>query len=237
MEFKEIMTQLQGLGLESIKKVLLKHNVKEPLYGVKIEELKKINKKVKTGGHELSLKLYDTGIYDAMYLAGLVAEPDKMSAKELQKWADNATCGALHEFTVAWSAAESKHALPLAQKWIDSKDPGIASAGWNTLSSYISITDNEELDIPFFKKLLDRAVKDIAKSPNRVKYTMNGYVIAVGSYIPALNEAAKQAAKKMGKVEVDMGDTACKIPDAITYIKKVEDKGYVGRKRKSARCL
>src|SRR4051812_28721739 len=141
MTSDEILKQLQGLGQESIKKVLLKHGIKEPLYGVKIEELKKINKKIKNG-YDLSLKLYDSGIYDAMYLAGLVAEPEKMSAKELQKWAQKANAPVLRECTVAWVASESKHGMSKALEWIESDDEGLASTGWATLSSIVSITED-----------------------------------------------------------------------------------------------
>lgn len=237
MTLNETLKQLQGLGLESIKKVLLKHGIPEPLYGVKVEELKKINKKIKTGGHELSLQLYDTGIYDAMYLAGLVAEPEKLSKKELEGWAKKATSNAIREYTVAWCAAESKHGMELAMKWIESKDDAIASTGWSTLSNILSITPDEELDIAQLKKLIAYIEQNIHSSGNRTRHVMNGFLIAAGSYVKELNAAAKAAAKKIGVVMVDMGDTACKVPDAIAYIEKVEGKGYVGRKKKSARCM
>ena len=65
---------------------------------------------------------------------------------------------------------------------------------------------------------------------------MNNFVIAVGCYVAPLTEAAKQTAEKIGKVEVDMGDTACKVPDAVPYIEKVEQRGTIGKKRMQARC-
>jgi hypothetical protein len=65
---------------------------------------------------------------------------------------------------------------------------------------------------------------------------MNAFVIAVGSYVTPLTAKAKEVAEKIGKVSVDMGGTACKVPLATAYIKKVEDRGSLGKKRKSARC-
>jgi 3-methyladenine DNA glycosylase AlkD len=236
MTAKEIIKQLEGLGQESIKKVLLKHDIKEPLFGVKVEELKKINKKVKNG-HALSLELYDSGIYDAMYLAGLVAEPELMSKKEIQKWAKQANAPVLSEYTVAWVAAESKHGMELALEWIASKEAHIASSGWATLSNIVSITSDSDLDIARLKELMNSIPGAIDKSPNRVKATMNTFVIATGTYIQQLNATAKQIATKMGKVKVDVGDTACKIPSALEYIEKAEAKNAIGKKKKSARCL
>jgi 3-methyladenine DNA glycosylase AlkD len=110
MTSADILKQLESLGLESIKKVLLKHGIKEPLYGVKIEELKQIQKKIKQD-HALSLELYASGIYDAMYLAGLIAEPEKMSRTEIQKWAQQANAPVLRESTVASVASESRYGM------------------------------------------------------------------------------------------------------------------------------
>src|SRR5436305_14327487 len=85
MTADEVVKELRSLGSESIKKVLLKHGAKEPFFGVKVEELKKIQKRVKMD-HELALALYDTGISDAMYLAGLIADDARMTKKNMQSW-------------------------------------------------------------------------------------------------------------------------------------------------------
>ena len=77
-----IVKELEPLGLASIKKVLRNHGAQEPVFGVKIEELKKFQKSIKTN-YQLALDLYDTGIYDAMYLAGLVADDARMTKADL----------------------------------------------------------------------------------------------------------------------------------------------------------
>ncbi len=65
---------------------------------------------------------------------------------------------------------------------------------------------------------------------------MNGFVIAVAAHVAPVLKQAKATAKKLGKVEVDMGETACKVPLALEYIEKMENAGRVGKKRKTARC-
>jgi 3-methyladenine DNA glycosylase AlkD len=236
MTHQDILKQLQSLSLDSYKKTLLRHGIQEPVYGVKIEELKKIRKSVKDG-HAIALKLYDTGIYDAMYLAGLMVEPEKMSEKEMQHWAEKANAPVLREFTVAWVAAESGHGMKLALEWIKSKDEGIASIGWATISDIISMLPDSELDSKILTQLLKKVAQSIHKSPNRVAYTMNGFVMSVGIYVKELNELAKQTARDIGIVTVDMGDTACKVPYSLDYIEKAESKNSIGKKKKTARCL
>src|SRR5262247_3943807 len=105
MTAKTILEEIKPLGRDSYKKVLLNHCVKEPCFGVKIEDLKKIQKRVKRD-YRLALDLYDTGIYDAMYLAGLIADDPRMTKKDLRHWLAQAHCAMLSEYTVPWVAAE-----------------------------------------------------------------------------------------------------------------------------------
>ena len=235
MTAADILAELKPLGHESYKKVMLNHGAKEPFYGVKVEDLKKIQKRIKKD-YQLALDLYDTGVSDAMYLAGLIADDAKMTEKDLQHWAEKAYFPLMSECTVAWVAAESAHGREMALSWIDSKKENIASSGWATLSSLVGIKADEDLDIPELKKLLERVGKTIHEQPNRVRHVMNGFIIAVGSYVQALTDAANQTAKKVGKVSVEMNGTACKVPDAAEYIQKVAKRGSIGKKRKTAKC-
>ena len=231
----EILDLLPALGKESQKRVLIKHGAVEPFFGVPIEELKKIQKKVKKN-HEVALALYDSGISDAMYLAALVSEPDKMTKAQLEKWAKGAPWQMISESSVAWTTAESRFAVELGLKWIDSKKESIACTGWCTLSIYVGITPDDSIDLPVFKALLDQVKVGIVKAPNRVKYCMNGFVIAVGSGVVPLVAHAKATAAAIGAVAVDVGETDCKIPLASADIAKIEAMGRTGTKRKTAMC-
>jgi 3-methyladenine DNA glycosylase AlkD len=233
--FQEVMKELEFYGNPQTKKVFMNHGAKEPFFGVKIADMKKIVKKVKKN-HELSLQLYATGNGDAMYLAGLIADEKQITKEQLHDWAEKANWYMISEYTVAWVAAESPYGMELGLEWIDSKNQHIAAAGWSTLASVASITPDEELDIDTFRSLLKRIEDSIHDSKNRVKYTMNGFVIAIGSYVAALTKEAQKTAESIGKVDVYMGKTACKVPLANDYIQKVVDKGRVGKKRREARC-
>ena len=235
MSCEDLVDELRALGTESIKRVLMKHGAQEPFFGVKVEALQKLRKRIGMD-YKLALELYDTGISDAMYLAGLIADDAKMTKKDLQTWADGAYWYMLSEFTVPWVASGSKHGRTLALKWIDSKKERLASAGWATLSTIAATTPDEELDIAEYKKLLERAGKTIHNQPNRVKYVMNSFVIAVGSYLADLTALAEKTAKAIGKVHVNMGDTSCNVPSAYDYIQKVKSRSAIGLKRKSAKC-
>jgi 3-methyladenine DNA glycosylase AlkD len=235
MTVKEIMSQLRGFGDEQIKSILLRHGVREPLFGVRVQDLKIIQKKVKKDD-KLARELYATGNADAMYLAGLIAEDEKMTKKELQTWARQAVSHNISEYTVPWVAAGSPHGYELALEWIDSKEEHIAAAGWSTLSSLMALKPDAELDLPAIKSLLARIVTNISKAPNRVRHTMNSFIVAVGTYVLPLTKEALATAKKIGTVTVDMDGTCCAVPDPAAYIKKAEARGALGKKKKTVKC-
>jgi len=233
MDLNEVLNELESYADERTKNTHKKHGAQEPLFGVKVGDLKKILKKTKKN-HELSQALFDTGNSDAMYLAGLMADEKKISKEQLQRWVKKANWYYLSEYTVPWITAESNYGFELGLEWIRSDEETVASAGWSTLANYASI--NNSLDLETYASLLEEIPDQIQNAQNRVKYTMNGFVIAVGCYIPELTAKSKEIAKKIGKVDVFMGGTSCKVPLAIDYIKKVEARNSIGKKRKMARC-
>jgi hypothetical protein len=197
--------------------------------------LKKIQKVIKVD-YQLAKDLYSTGNADAMYLAGLIADDAKMTKKDLNEWAKQAHSDNISGYTVPWVAAESNHGYALGLEWIESKEPYIAAAGWNTLSNIVSLKPDAELDLAQIQKLLLRVEKEIHTAPNRVRQCMNGFIIAAGSFITSLTDKAVATAKKIGTVTVDMNGTACKVPFALDYIQKVKDKNAIGKKKKTVKC-
>ena len=233
---QQVLNELKKSGSESVKKIFLKHGAKEPFYGVKVEDIKKVQKTIKENQQQIALELFASGVGEAQYLAGLMADGAKMNKKELQAWAEKAEWPMISEYSVAWVAAENKDAWELAMQWINSPKPNVASSGWATLGSIMATWPDEKLTIASLKKLLVRVQKEIHTAPNRVRYCMNSFVIATGSYVKELSPVAIETGKKIGVVMVDTGGTACKVPFAPDYIKKVAGKGYIGRKKKTAKC-
>ena len=220
MTVDEVLADLQAFGNEQTKKVLARHGAREPFFGVKVEDLKKIQKKIRLD-HELAMRLYSSGNSDAMYLASLICDPARFSPEELNDWVEKAYWYYLSEYAVASVASRSPTGFNSALIWIRSDRENIASAGWATLSSIISKNPDSIPDIKIIKNLLDSIPGTIHNSPNRVRYAMNNFIIAAGGNIGYLNDLARSVAHKVGKVSVDMGGTACKVPDALGYIEKV----------------
>jgi 3-methyladenine DNA glycosylase AlkD len=232
---EEILDELKGLGSESYKRILMKHGVKEPCFGAKIGDMQKIVKRIKKD-YQLSLLLYASGVYDAMYLAGLIADDAKMTKKDLKNWMAKANCRSLASWTVPWVASGSAHGWELAHEWIESKKELVAMAGWGTISSFVSITPDDQIDLDGLKVLIGRIASKIQSESDLVRYQMNACLIAIGTYVAPLTQDVIKVAKKLGSIQADLGDNDCQVPDIIDTLEKVAQRGSVGKKRKSAKC-
>ncbi len=235
---QSVMDDLRSKGSDQTRKTYIRHgHPPDRTIGVSVADLKTIVKTIK-GQQTLACELYETGQMDAMYLAGLVVNGAKMSRQELQSWVnDSAGMPLISDYTVPWAAVENPNARELAIEWIGSKDEHVAAVGWCTYSGTPThVKADSELDLAEIEGLLKTVVKEISGVNDRLRLKMNSFVIAVGTYVKPLLEEAKSAARKIGAISADMGDTACKIPLATDYIAKAEAAGKVGLKRKTNRC-
>jgi len=226
----DVMKFLEEHGQPQAKPMLMRHGARDPFFGTRLGDMKPLAKKIGKD-HALALELYATGNSDAMYLAGLIADEEQMSKSDLRRWVKDAYWYMLSESTCASLAAESRFGFELAREWIDSPKEMIAAAGWATWSSLLTIRPNEEFDRDELDGLLRRVVSTIHGEQNRVRYAMNQFVICLGAYLPEYTAQAKAAGERIGKVDVDMGGTECKVPLIVPYIEKIEARGAIGRKK------
>lgn len=232
-----IMAELKKKGSEKTRNMYARHGMAtERMFGVSIADLKVIAKTIK-GQQALACELYETGNLDAMYLAGMVADGSQMTKKQLNGWAEGAAnLQMISEYTVPWVTVENPDARDLAIQWFESKKQRLASSGWCTYAGLVAVKPDNELDLSEIEGLLGTIVKEINDAQNRVRYTMNGFVIAVGTCVKPLLKQAKASARQIGAVSVDLGDTACNVRLATAYIENIETSGRVGQKRKTIRC-
>jgi 3-methyladenine DNA glycosylase AlkD len=234
MTLDEVMAALEARGAEGTRRIWRNHGLSGPMFGVKVGDLKVV---LKSAGkdHALALALWETGNVDARYLAALMAHPKAMDEATLDAWARSANGPLISEYSVAWVAAESGRGAELAARWIDDADPRVASAGWATWAGHVALTPDAALDLDLLAGLLARVEAQIHEAPHRVRYTMNGAMIAIGTYVAPLRDAALATAARVGPVSVDVGGTACRVPVPAEAIGAAVARGATG-KRKAVRC-
>ena len=99
MTANDVLKELKSLGTEAYADMMRRHLAVDPIYGVKVEDMKKIQKRIKKD-YQLALDLFDSGVYDAQYFAGLIADDEAMTKKDLEKWVKSARSIAINEYTV-----------------------------------------------------------------------------------------------------------------------------------------
>ncbi|HYX26748.1 MAG TPA: DNA alkylation repair protein [Thermoanaerobaculia bacterium] len=216
MNLQEALDTLKSHGKEQTRKTYRRHGAGEDVYGVSSADLKSLQKKIKKD-HDLARSLWSTGNHEARILATMVADPKKLDGATLDAWAADLD-NYIEVGYLAGLAAQSPAAREVMERWLESDGEWIASAGWTVLSHLAS---NGGLSDAESEAALARIERDLHGSRNRVRHQMNGALIAIGGSRPALQEKALAAARRIGKVEVDHGDTGCKTPDAVEYIRKM----------------
>ncbi|ARU60372.1 DNA alkylation repair protein [Tumebacillus avium] len=235
MDFETVMQELEALGKERLKKMYLGNGAHEPLFGVATGEMKPLAKKIKKN-QPLAEQLYATGNYDAMYFAGVIADPMAMTEADFERWMDAAYFYMLSDFVVAVTLAETDIAQDVADKWIASGEELRMSAGWSCYCWLLGNRPDAEFSVSKLAGLLHQAERMIHDAPERAKASMSNFIYTVGiSYVP-LHDQAVETAKAVGQVEVKRGKKKSMILLPAEQIQKDLDRGRIGFKRKYVRC-
>ncbi|MFS0574995.1 DNA alkylation repair protein [Sporosarcina sp. 179-K 3D1 HS] len=235
MNLDMVMQELEALGKERTKKIYLSNGAREPLFGVATGAMKPIAKKIKLD-QALAEELYETGNYDAMYFAGIIADPKVMTASDFDRWIDSAYFYMLSDYVVAVTLAEADIAQEVADKWIASGEELRMSAGWSCYCWLLGNRSDVEFSESKIADMLEMVKNTIHDSPERTKAAMNNFLYTVGfSYLP-LHEKAVETAKEVGLVEVKRDKKKSSILNAYESIQKEVDRGKIGFKRKYVRC-
>ncbi|MDG4850576.1 DNA alkylation repair protein [Peribacillus frigoritolerans] len=235
MNVEMVMQELEALGKERTKKMYISNGAHEPLFGVATGAMKPIVRKIKIN-QDLAEELYSTGNYDAMYFAGIIADPKAMTESDYDRWMDAAYFYMLSDYVVAVTLSESDIAQEVSDKWITSGEELRMSAGWSCYCWLLGNRKDVEFSESKISDMLDLVKNTIHESPERTKSAMNNFLSTVGiSYLP-LHEKAVETAKAIGNVEVKRDKKKNSFLNAYESIQKEVGRGRLGFKRKHVRC-
>jgi 3-methyladenine DNA glycosylase AlkD len=227
MTLKQTLAALEKAGTAQNRKVYGRHGVTGDMFGVSYAELGRLKKKIKVD-HDLALGLWASGNHDARVLACMVADPAAFKARELDGMARELGNYVITD-AFGTMVAHGPLARGRADVWKNRKNEWVSCAGWNVLGS-LALND-DDLDDRYCADQIAIIAKEIHTRPNRTRHSMNNALIALGVRNGKLEKKARAAAKKIGKVEVDHGETGCQTPDADSYMTKT-----LTHRKKKKRC-
>lgn len=212
----DLLQELRALGSEQTRKIYQRHGVGEHTYGVSYANLEALRKRIKQN-QLLAEQLWFSDVHEGQVLATMIADPRQMDEQTIASWS-----GQLGNHVIADAFAKlvgrTAHAVEFAERWIRSGHEPTARAGWHLLAE-LALRD-QALPDAFFEAYLQQAERDIHAAQNRVREGINNALIAIGSRSARLEALAIAAANRIGVVQIDHGETNCKTPDAVSYIRK-----------------
>jgi len=226
-QLPEVLAELQAAGTAQNRKVYARHGVQSEMFGVSFGTLRKLGNKLRPD-LELAVALWDTQNHDARLLACMVADPERVSEAQLVRWAKD-----LDNYIVvdelAALIAKTPYLKPCFNRWKSSRVEWPGALAW-TLLAHRAMSPSQEPD-EYFEQLLVEIEAKIHARPNRCRHSMNGALIAIGCRNPVLRQRAETVAGRIGRVEVDHGETSCVTPDAAEYIART----WEHKQRKAAK--
>ena len=226
-DLKSVLARLEAAGTAQNRKVYGRHWAGENLYGVSFKDLRALGKALRPN-QTLADELWATQNVNARLLACMVANPATIGDDTLDAWIAAVSYYALVDVLVAKVAAKAPGLLLRMTRWMAAAGEWVAQGGWDLLAHYAM--NKPAADDETFVPYLATIEREIHSSQNRVRHAMNNVLIAIGLRNERLAELAKEAAARIGKVEVDHGETSCKTPAAIPYI----ERGWARKRAKSA---
>lgn len=217
MRVAEILATLKKLGKPETAAIYKRHGSGHNVFGTLTSEIVKLQKKIKID-HALALELWRTGNAEARILALQVSDPQRLTRADADRLLRDGQTHFLGCY-LAGLLSRSPIARETMSSWMASSDEFTREVGYGILSAILK-NEPDALSDADAGKILKTIESEIHTSPNWARHAMNVALIAIGVFKPSCRDKAIDAAKRIGKVKVDYGETSCKTPDAVPYIEK-----------------
>jgi 3-methyladenine DNA glycosylase AlkD len=171
--------------------------VAKNVYGVAKPKMDELARRIGKD-HELALELWNTEVHDARILAGMIDEPERVTAAQMNRWVRNfdnwdvcdGTCCHLFVFAApAWDRARewTKHSAEFEKR-----------AGF-ALFAYLAYRDKTATDAQY-KKVLPILLREAHDDRNFVRKAVNWALRNIGKRNLNLNRAAIQTGECMKRM-------------------------------------
>ncbi|MCX5867063.1 MAG: DNA alkylation repair protein [Proteobacteria bacterium] len=197
----------------------------EKRLGVAVPELRKLAKEIGKD-HGLALKLWKTGVPDAMLLAGMVDEPEKVTEKQMDAWVKDFQSWDVCDQVCSNLFDRVPFTVKKINQWAKSDEEFIKRAAFAMIAS-VAWHDKEAPDKNFirFFPLMKKAATD---ERNFVRKAVNWALRNIGKKNPRLNREAIKLAKEIQRI-----DSKAARWIAADAIRELESPAVQARLRKS----
>jgi 3-methyladenine DNA glycosylase AlkD len=226
MNAVEILATLKKSGKPQTAAIYKRHGSGDNVFGALTSEIAKLQQKIKVD-HTLAMELWQTGNAEARILALQVYDPQRLTRAHADRLLRDGQTHFLG-FYLAGLLGRSPIARETMRSWMASSEEFTREVGYGILSASLK-DEPDSLSDADAGKILKTIENEIHASPNWARYAMNSALISIGVFKPSCRKKAIDAARRIGKVKVDHGETTCKTPDAVPCIERASKHQSAGR--------
>jgi 3-methyladenine DNA glycosylase AlkD len=199
MNYDDIIAKLKSMSNQKNVEGMARFGIStKNNLGISIYKLRPLAKEIGKN-HELSLKLWGSGIHDARLLAVFVEDPKKVTEDQMELWAkdfdswdvcDQACTSLFDKTTFAWKKA---------YEWAERNEEFVKRAAFSIIAG-LAVHDKKSPDEKF-EKLFTIIKKASTDERNYVKKAVNWAFRNIGKRNHALNKKAIKVAKEIRNID------------------------------------
>ncbi len=196
----EALKWLEAKGTRKNREGMARYGIIAPkVFGVSMATMQALAKKLGRN-HELANALWDTGWYEARILTAFVAEPERLTSAQMDRWAKDFDNWAVCDTLCFKLFDRSPHAWRKVEKWSGRRDEFVKRAAF-ALAASLAVHDKNAPDDPFFATLaiIEREAGD---ERNFVKKGVSWALRAIGHRSKPLHNAATDVATSLSRSTV-----------------------------------
>ncbi|MFZ5353030.1 MAG: DNA alkylation repair protein [Bacillota bacterium] len=216
MTLDQVLNELGTMGNAKAIEIWKKMHISHEVYlGNGITALKMYAKKIKNS-HELAMELWETKVHDAKLLATMIEEPKKVTEEQIDKQITEIYSSDLCDKFSSNVVAKSAFAVKKILEWCKDEREYHKRGGFVTL--YNLSDKSSTLNDEQYMELLQQIETEIHNERNWVREGMIFGLIGIGKRNEMLRSLVTEACKRIGKIDIDYGNTSCVAPDPLMLL-------------------
>jgi len=195
MDSSDVLSRLEMMANQANVDGMARYGIKpNKVYGISMPTLKKLAREIGRD-HKLALELWDSGYHEARMVAALIAEPRRVTEKQMEAWAGDFDSWALCDSVCGYLLDRTPCAWKKASEWSERQEELVKRAAF-ALMAWLAVHDKNTEDEKYIA-LLTIIKREAADTRNLVSKSVNWALRQIGKRNRKLNSLAIQAAHEI----------------------------------------
>ena len=199
MNYEEVIEKLHSMSNPKNVEGMARYGINpNNNLGISIYQLRPIAKE-HGKDHNLALKLWDSGIHDARLLACFIDDPDKVTAEQMDSWAEDFDSWDICDQACTSLFDQTPHAWKMVSEWAKREEEFVKRGAFSLIAG-LAVHDKKTSDEKF-EELFKIIIHESTDERNYVRKAVNWALRNIGKRNLVLNKKAVQTAQEIKKID------------------------------------